>query len=210
MAAPVTASKVRRFSPVIASKVRRFSPEQDYALSIARSLASAGVRLFVAQPAIGRDGRWDPCGGHNGCGFWLPPWKTGASSNPRMVDTWQPGTALCAVGGTLCDFIDVDPRSGGLNSYQELAAQGHWPMVYGRQATPSEGWHDLIAPLGVGSKDAIAPGLDFKGGKPDGESRGFIFLAPTVKLSKTQGYPLPYRWISPPNISALQNAAVQA
>jgi hypothetical protein len=209
MSAPVLTSKVTQVPPITASNLRWFPPEQAADLAIARQLASAGVRIFVAQPAIGRDGQWDPRGGHNGCGFWLPPWKTWAIPDPRIVDTWRTGKALCAVGGTLCDFIDVDPRSGGLNSYQELSSSGHWPLVYGRQATPSEGWHDLIAPLGVGSRDAFAPGLDFKGGKPDGESRGFVFLAPTVKYSKTKGYPLPYRWITPPDISALLNTAVQ-
>jgi hypothetical protein len=104
---------------------------------------------------MGRDGHWDARGGHNGCGYVLPPWKTWAIPDPRIVNTWRPGKALCAVGGTLCDFLDVDPRSGGLNTYQDLMAQGHWPTVFGRQATPSEGWHDLIAPLGIGSKDAV-------------------------------------------------------
>jgi hypothetical protein len=39
-------------------------------------------------------------------------------------------------------------------------------------------------PLKVGSKDGVKPGIDIKGGCPDGSSRGFLFLAPTIKAVK--------------------------
>lgn len=179
------------------------TPEQTKALDVARGLAAAGVPLFVAPPCPGQT---CPRPGHaNGkVEFHLPArWQT---SRPLVdvVNRWRPGWALCAVMGHRVDLVDVDPRNGGDATRASMMSAGTWPRSYGQAATPSGGTHDFIAPLGVGSHDAVAPGLDVKGGAADGTSRGFAFIAPTVRVSKTTGQPAAYRWIVPPDLSDME------
>lgn len=182
-------------------------PEQARALDIARAMTKVGIPIFVAPPALNRQGVWLPKGGTGNCGYVLPPSWQATMPDPRIVDTWRPGMALCAVGGTAADFLDNDPRNGGEVSEAALSAAGQWPHSYGRQATPSGGVHDIIAPLRVGSRDAFAQGLDLKGGTPPDDAgkthRGFIFLAPTVKISKVNGTPRTYRWLAEPDLLRL-------
>jgi hypothetical protein len=182
------------------------------AIEVARALIRAGVPVFAARPAM-RDGEWDPRGGTDYCGYWLPPewqktvpaeeWLDPAAGPTWREKAWRPGWALGAVMGHEVDGLDVDPRNGGTDSITALQAAGMVPRTTGRQRTPSDGWHALIAPLGVGSANAVRPGLDVKGGKPDGSGRGFLFIAPTVKLSKTTGRLEPYVWEVPPDLDEL-------
>jgi hypothetical protein len=165
--------------------------EQSEALDVARSLAVAGVPVFVAHP--------------NGSplGFRLPDsWQTTAAS-PRYVDAWRPGTALCAVMGHVLDMVDLDPRNGG----DPAALNGAMPRTYAVAATPSEGWHGFVRTLGVRSRDKVRPGIDVKAGDPDGNGRGFAFIAPTVRPSKVTGERVAYRWVTPPDLDALKAAA---
>lgn len=166
-------------------------PLQDHeiaqALQVARRLAQAGVPVFVAPPAPGTK-----------AGFALPPGWENTLPDATAVDRWQPGWALCAVGGHTCDVIDIDPRNGG--SLGALAQQ--WPITYGRAATPSGGDHYLIAPLHAGKGELVA-GIDLQGGRPDGSGRGFVFIAPTVRPSKVDGVARPYRWLTEPDTQAL-------
>ncbi len=71
-------------------------------------------------------------------------------------------------------------------------------------ATPSEGRHLFIKSLGVGSRDGIMPGIDIKAGRPDGTGRGFAFIAPTIRRSKTTGELVSYEWLSPPNLTDME------
>jgi hypothetical protein len=161
------------------------------ALDIARDLIKAGVPLFLAKP--------DPA---SESGYTPPPgWPT---STPLLdiVDRWRPGWALCAVGGHICDFVDVDPRNGGDVDEAGLRNAKIWPTSYGRAATPSGGTHDIIAPLHIG-KGKVTPGIDLQGGSPDGTSRGFVFIAPTVRVSKVDGARRAYRWIINPAMDIL-------
>lgn len=173
------------------------------ALEVARRLIALRVPVFAAPPALDEDGRWDPGGGHNGCGYWLPPkWQTTVPTTNWLDPTvrgfedkaWRPGYALCAVMGVTADALDCDPRNGGEVSRARLVEDGVLPTVYAVAATPSGGTHELIAPLGVGSRDNFLPGLDLKGGRADASSRGFIFIAPTQKVSKTTGKVGTYVW----------------
>lgn len=176
------------------------------ALGHARDLARAGVRVFLARPATDNLGAWVPDGGTNGSGYIIPRWSD-ARADPDVVDRWRVGMALCAVmDGPVC-AVDVDPRSGGAESAQQLQAGDAWPRSYGRQTTPSGGWHDLVAPLGVHSRDGVMPGIDVKAGDRDTGGAGFVFLCPTVKLSKTTGHVAPYRWEAPPDLDALAEYA---
>ena len=171
--------------------------DERTALMAAYLLAAKGVRIFVALPAIS-GGRWDPRGGTGGTGYHFPKdWQNTPLGN-EGVKAWTPGRALCAVMGTTVDGLDVDPRHDGKKSAKRMRKAGLWPESLGRQRTPSGGYHDLFATLGIASRDAIAPGVDFKGGKPDGTGRGFLFIAPTVKLSKADGELSAYTWLEPP------------
>lgn len=163
------------------------SDEQNNALAIAKALALAGIPIFIAPPNPRKP-----------VGFDLPPKWEQTRPDPNVVDQWRPGWALCAVMGNGLDLIDVDPRNGG--GLDQM--NGTTPCSYGVQATPSGGMHSFIKSLGTNSHDNIYPGIDFKGGAPDGSGRGFAFLAPTVRKSKEDGQLKSYTWLKPPDLNA--------
>lgn len=164
-------------------------------LMAARDLARAGVRLFLAQP--------DPA---ERTGYRLPTrWESGAVADPDLVDKWQPGMALCAVMGGPLDLVDLDPRNAdGAVLLPDL------PPALAEAATPSGGRHLFVSSLGLPSLDGVAPGLDYKGGDPLGNGCGFAFIAPTVRLSKADGLPHPYRWVTQPRSGAIVTASNHA
>lgn len=156
--------------------------EQDEALSIARRLASAGIPIFIANPASNKTGFTPPSGWQN------------TVADPSVVDLWRPGLALCACMGSGLDLIDIDPRNGGTLNDEIDAVVG-----YGLVATPSGGVHKFIKSLDAGSRDNLFPGVDVKGGRSDGTGRGFVFLAPTVRASAVDGVERAYTWIQGPS-----------
>lgn len=179
-----------------------YVPDLPDDCDVARSLIAAGVPVFAARPAL-QDGVWQPKGGHNGCGYWLPPkWQQTVSTANWLDPTvpgyegkaWRPGWALAAVMGHGLDLLDIDPRNGGDASRAELVAAGQWPTAYAVADTPSGGTHEFVASLGVASLDNLMPGLDVKAGLPNGKGRGFAFIAPTVKAHKVTGVLSAYRW----------------
>lgn len=172
-------------------------------LLLARNLIQVGIPVFIAKQAISGDGRWDPQGGHSGCGYWLPKAWQETEPDQRVLDDYQPGDALGMVCGHRVDGVDTDPRSGGDESRRRLDADGVMPCVYGVAQTPSGGTHELVVATGVHSRDKLYPGIDVKAGAPDGSGRGFLFIAPTRKLSKVDGKLGEYRWIKPPDLVAL-------
>lgn len=157
------------------------SPEIIAALDVARALIGRGVPLFLARP--------DPSAR---TGYALPPRWEQATPDQAVVDAWRPGWALCAVTGHALDLVDVDPRSGG--DAPEMTGTGLMPEAYLVATTPSGGEHYFVAPLNVPSRDGVLPGVDLKSGTDAGQGRGFAFIAPTVRVSKTTGRPTPYRW----------------
>jgi hypothetical protein len=169
------------------------------ALDHARHLATCGVPIFLAEPALRADGTWDSEGGKGKTGYWLPTRWQDTEADPAVVDCWRVGMAMCAVMGHLVDAVDVDPRNGGEDSRELLPM----PTSYGRQRTPSGGTHDLIANLGVRSRDGLLPGVDLKAGVPGVGGHGFVFLAPTIKMDKSAGEPGMYTWLQPPQLDAL-------
>ena len=160
-------------------------------LDAARHLAAAGVPIFVAKATP------------NKLGFRLPEGWEQSLADPRVVDTWKPGMALCAVTGCGVDAIDIDPRNGGNLADLVDALGGELPTVYGRAATPSGGQHLLIASLGVRKVQSVLPGIDIQAGNEEGLGRGFIFLAPTVREGKQDGVPRQYEWELEPNLDPL-------
>ena len=158
-------------------------------LDTARYLAERGVPIFLAQPK-GRDsdGR---------LAYTFPPGWQKTEADPSVLDQYKPGMAVCAVMGYTVDGVDKDPRSGG-DLPPELT-----PNSYGRQITPSGGTHDLVAPLGVSSKNGVLPGVDIKAGLPDTTGRGFLFIAPTMRTSKEDGQDRRYKWETRPDLDQL-------
>ncbi|WAL67115.1 DNA polymerase [Amycolatopsis cynarae] len=158
------------------------------ALQIARGLAAAGIPIFLAGP--------DPS---TPIGFALPPGWQQTRPEPRVLDAWRPGMAVCAVMGHGLDLIDVDPRNGG--ALEEIGAP--LPVSYGAALTPSGGVHSFVRSLGVRSKNNLVPGVDVKAGDVEGKGRGFAFIAPTVRMSKATGMPATYTWAVAPQLERL-------
>lgn len=158
-------------------------------LDIARELISWGLPVFVAKPA--------PNGGTGNTGFYLPRgWETTQPDN-AILNRWRPGDALCLVMGWGFDLVDCDPRNGSDPSRAAWNEDGIMPRVYAAATTPSGGTHELIASLGIHSRDNVALGIDVKAGK-DGKGHGFAFIAPTVKRSKVTGDLVAYQWVTKP------------
>lgn len=172
----------------MASPLLRSHPhDHRYALHLIES----GVPVFIARPAPEF-----PDGGHGGSGYLLPSRWQNTRPDPGVLDRWAPGDALCAVMGHTVDGLDVDTNKGG------SVPDALHPASYGRQRTPSGGTHDLIAPLGLRSRDGLLPGVDYKGGI-GGVGHGFLFLAPTAKKSKATGEVGAYEWEAAPDLDAL-------
>jgi hypothetical protein len=171
--------------------------EQRAALDTARRLAVAGVPFFIATPKPG-----------SVSGFKLPEeWQRSAPGADSLaaIDRWRPGMALCALGGFICDFLDVDPRNGGEITEAHMRDAGMWPRTFGVQVTPSGGRHYVISPLHVGKyqgKGTLA-GLDLQGGRPNGTGRGLLFVAPTVRVSRVDGIERAYAWEVEPDLDEL-------
>jgi len=180
----------------------RLSDEQLAALGYAQVLAEAGVPIFAAKPDMNAE-EWNARGGHGATGYWLPKDWQRTTPGAEGIEKWRNGYALAAVMGVVVDGLDVDPRHGGKRSAKALRKAGLWPVSLGRQETPSGGYHDLIATLGRASLDGLDVGVDFKGGTAEGSGRGFLFIAPTVKLSKATDELGVYRWLTPPTLAGL-------
>ena len=158
------------------------------AYAAAAHLIEWGIPVFIARRAPDF-----PHGGSGDTGYEFPRAWQEAEPDPAVLDRWQEGDALCAVMGKVVDGIDVDPRSGPGIPVDVM------PRSYGRQRTPSGGTHDLIAALGERSWNGMFPGVDYKAGQ-GARGRGFLFIAPTVRLSKADGELREYVWEVPPSI----------
>lgn len=176
------------------------SDDVQKALKIARGLIRAGVPVFAAAPVEGRPGEYH-----------LPrQWEKTVPSE-TWLEKWRPGWALGAVGGHVADFLDGDPRSGGGASATELRELGEFPLTFGRQSTPSGGDHWVVAPTGVRKSTGFMRGLDLQSGDENGEGRGFVWIAPTVRRSKAdedrqadgRGALRAYRWEVEPDLDLL-------
>jgi hypothetical protein len=172
------------------------TPEEEaQALDVARRLIAAGVPVFSCPPDPDHPGR-----------YILPKHWEKTVPSQVWVDQWKPGWAMAAVGGGAADFLDSDPRNGGDASVAQLHEEGTFPLAFGRQATPSGGDHWVIAPTGERKSTGFMPGLDLQSGAEDGQGRGFVYIAPTVRPSKdpeTLGQLRAYRWVQEPDMELL-------
>lgn len=161
------------------------TPEMQHGLAQTRILAQLGVPLFLLEPTddIARFKT----------GYKPPARWQDTVADPSVLDNWQPGMAVAAVCGHTFDVIDVDPRNGGDIS----ALDGAMPTVYARTSTPSGGDHWWIKALGQ-PKGKVNGGIDYQGGMFNGRSRGFVFLPPTARKSKTDGIIREYTWTQLP------------
>lgn len=188
--------------------------DETAALKIAHELVDAGIPVFAAEQCPPDC----PIPGHKGgVGEYHRPqrWQQIGPSHAQ-VDRWRKGWALAAIGGWAADFLDIDPRSGGLESEKELRhpAIAQFPRSFGVQTTPSGGFHHLISATGERKCTGFMPGLDLQSGGPADErgthGRGYVWIAPTVRPSKaadTLGELRQYRWIRPPDLEALAEFA---
>lgn len=156
-------------------------PVEDQAdpLAFARRLIDHGVPVFLAHPKADRPGE-----------FHYPQGWEKTTPNPRLLEAWRPGMAVCAVTGVVMDVIDIDPRNGGDKAWESFAADYPSPRVYAEIATPSGGAHKYVARTRHGkvSRD----GIDLQAGDDHGRGRGFVFLPATERPSKTTGEVRPY------------------
>lgn len=167
------------------------SPEQQQALEVAHRLVDLGAPVFTAFPNHGGQGGE----------FLLPTGWPEFKPHHRQVELWKPGAALAMVTGVVFDVIDIDPRNGGLEGYRGLSDALGWdvnggPEDYAVAFTPSAGEHHLIGRTGL-RKGKPAIGVDLQAGDDHGEGRGFVYIAPTVRVSKfgpNEGQPVAYQW----------------
>jgi len=150
-------------------------------LDRARELTEAGVPVFIAPPNPDYDptvtDRDDPRSRE----FLLPGKWQETPADPRTLDGWKPGYAVCLVTGHGLDAADIDPKNGA-----EVVAQGHRLEAVGVErlgtvVTPSGGAHFYTRSTGIGSASRTAVGVDFRGRGLDGSGAGFLYLPGTSR-----------------------------
>lgn len=162
-----------------------FTQSQTRGLQVAHSLVDLGVPVFSAPPNSSRPGE-----------FIYPSEWQHYKPNHIQVDRWRPGWALAMVTGVVFDVIDVDPRNGGDLEVLTRSMAGTLPKIYGEAFTPSVGTHHLIGRTHL-AKGKPAEGIDLQAGADDGTGRGFVFIAPTARISRfgpRKGEAVEYRW----------------
>jgi hypothetical protein len=150
---------------------------RDAALLAARRLVRFGMPVFPAR--VDEDGNPD-----RNDTRWAR-WQR-YPADYDVIAGYRPGDAMAAVCGITFDVIDIDPRNGGKFSFNRMSEElgESAPKVYGMAKTPSGGTHLYIAALGIGSHNGFMPGIDLKGGNPEGSGRGFVFIPPTIRPVK--------------------------
>lgn len=149
-------------------------------LALARSFIDNGVPVFVAKP-VPPGGKYD-----NRSEFFLPKKWNEIEPDYRYLEDWRPGWAVCAVTGVKFDVLDIDPRNGGDKAAAHLREVEHMPPVRGEVSTPSGGVHYYINRTGL-KKFTPWTGIDLQAGNIAGHGRGFVYIPPTIRVSKVTG-----------------------
>lgn len=155
-------------------------------------LIEAGVPVFVAPPVpMGYDRRSE---------FFFPRgWQRTEPDVDELLE-WRPGWAVCAVTGIQFDVLDVDPRNGGAASLEMLKSVGVMPPSFGEVSTPSGGQHFYIPRSHLRKSTDVWYGIDLQAGDDFEYGRGFVYVPPTVRRSKTLGTMVPYRETVPVDV----------
>ena len=174
------------------------------ALELPNYLIECGVPVFCAPPRTPKEIE------DSKSEFNFPRGWQNAVANPKTLTRWKPGWAVCAVTGVLFDVIDVDPRNGGLDSYQALKEAELLPPTFGEIKTPSGGMHLYVGRSGL-HKGTPALGVDLQAGGDDAppftKGRGFVYITPTCRISKTDGVMRLYSETVPLNLEGIQEAS---
>lgn len=94
-----------------------------------------------------------------------------------IIDAYHPGHHTVAmVTGHVLDAIDVDTKNGATIKAEIERATSCGVVILGIDITPSGGAHLFVPSSGIGTSAKPANGVDFRGGLPDGTSRGLIYL----------------------------------
>lgn len=157
-------------------------------LALAKELIQHGVPCFVAPQPYNPHPRFE---------FAFPDEWQNIEPSEQHLEGWSRRAAVCAVTGIMFDVLDIDPRNGGGITFQDLKASGMLPTFRGINSTPSGGLHCIIDRTKLYTKTKVWPGIDLKSGNVHGNGRGFIYIPPTVRYSKTDGQLRRYRIVQP-------------
>lgn len=169
---------------------------QDKALEPAVRLIESGVPVFVAKPV--------PASYDRRSEFFLPKGWQRTKPDVRVLEEWRPGYAVCAVTGIKFDVLDIDPRNGGEESLKLLRMIRVMPPFKGEVATPSGGQHFYIPRSHMRKSTNVWNGIDIQAGDDFEYGRGFVYIPPTVRKSKTTGRMTGYTWVEEPSVDIIQ------
>lgn len=113
-----------------------------------------------------------------------------ATTDPDVIREWWAREPTANIGLRCLPFlvIDVDPRSGGVESWARLLA-GHPPIIGAPTvATPGGGWHWYFAAPGVPTVAHLGAGIDVQ--------HGARYVAAPPSIHPSGGV---YRWTTPPS-----------
>lgn len=155
-------------------------------LALAKEFIANGVPCFVARPVppnyIGRSEFMLPKGWP-----WLDP-------DERHLEGWSRRWAVCAVTGIGFDVMDIDPRNGANAAMNVLEGNNLLPPIKGEVKTPSGGRHLYIDRTTL-RKFTPWNGIDIQAGDDGANGRGFVYIPPTIRVSKVDGRLKRYRLV---------------
>lgn len=163
-------------------------------LEVVRRQVEQGTPVFLIKRAA-----WNPKA--------RPPtdWQW-SRADPRVLDAWEPGDAVCLVGGHNYDFIDWDAKKDpNGEGYARLKAEvlDHTD-VYAEVKSVNDGRHYWAKSVQEGKHQDLYGCVDLVGGHrsyPEGAtktSRGFLYAPPTIRYRKSDGKLARYEWVTTP------------
>lgn len=178
------------------------NPSSVDGIEVARTLAEAGLPVFVAPPNTAY-----LSGDKSKSEFQFPTGWPNTGPDPDLLDRWEPGWAVCLVAGHGLDAVDVDPAHGGDADEQLALLMGCGATVLGIAETPSGGAHIYVMSTGIGSTANTKIGVDYRGRHDDGTGGGFLYLPGTLR-PKHDG--AGYSWRSVPDPALLNQLSRDA
>lgn len=89
-----------------------------------------------------------------------------ATTNVAEVQLRWMNSPNCNIGlatGHMFDVIDIDVRTGGVQSFLKLLEGKRLPDIHGVAVTASGGMHLYVKPAGRGNYAGVRPGIDYRG-----------------------------------------------